>query len=125
MSEQEKKKKAGTATKPAKTGTGKSPKANTVNGKKALYKQTAMNFHQAANDMVAAGINNLQEGVNDMQKNIHKMQMDIQGQIEKYKQGAVAFQSGVAEMVEGIVAMQASIANQAKEHQEYIKQFYG
>ena len=126
MSEQKTKKKAGTATKSTAPVTEKAkPKPNTVNGKKALYKQTAISFQQAADEMIASGVSNLQAGICDMQKNIHQMQMDIQGQIKKYKEGTVVFQSGVAEIVSGIAAMQASIANQVKEHQEYTKEFYG
>jgi hypothetical protein len=126
MSEQKTKKKTGTATKPTTPITEKAkPRSDTVNGKKALYRQTAINFQQAADEMIASGVSDLQAGICDMQKNIHLMQRDIQGQIKKYKQGTVAFQSGVAEIVSGIAAMQESIANQVKEHQEYTKQFYG
>jgi len=127
MSGQKTKKKAGTATKPTQPVTQKAnPKPNTVNGKRALYQQTAVNFQQAANEMVTSGINNLQAGIGDMQKSIHKTAANFQRAAnEMHAEGISNLQSGVAEMVSGIAAMQASIANQVKEHQEYTKQFYG
>jgi len=125
MSEQKKKKKTGIAAKL----TSESAKANTVNGKRALYQQTAVDFQSAANEMLQSGIRDMQagvkkqmnkykEGVRDMQAGIHDMQLGIKEQINKYKEGAAAFQSGVAEMM-------SSTVEQIKANQEYTKQFYG
>ena len=107
MSKQKPKKKTGTAAKP----TNESAKANTVNGKKALYQQTAVNFQLAANEMLQSGIRNMQAGV-------FEQRVLTKDQIAKFKKGAIAFQSGVAEMT-------SSIADQIKANQEYTKQFYG
>jgi len=123
MSKQKTKNQTGTATKPTKTTI---PKANSVNGKKKLYQQTAVNFQQAANEMLAEGISNLQTGVCDMQKSINQTAVNFQKAANKmHADGSSNLRSGVAEMMTGISAMQASIAKQAKEQQEYTKQFYG
>ena len=98
---------SGTAVKPL----SESAKANTVNGKRALYQQTAVNFQLAANEMLASGIR-------DMQAGVFEQRVLTKDQIAKFKEGAIAFQSGVAEMT-------SSIAEQIKANQEYTKQFYG
>jgi hypothetical protein len=59
MSEQKTKKKTGTAAKL----TSESAKSNTVNGKRALYQQTAANFQSAANEMLQSGVRDMQAGV--------------------------------------------------------------
>ncbi len=123
MSKQKTKNQKGTATETTKKTT---PNPNSVNGKKKLYQQTAINFQQAANEMLAEGICNLQTGVSSMQKSINQTTINFQKAANKmHADGANNLRSGVAEMMTGIAAMQASIANQAKAQQEYIKQFYG
>jgi hypothetical protein len=103
-------------TEPAKTTR---PNKNTVNGKRKHYQQ-------AANEMRAEGIRNLQSGVAEMQKNIRQTTMNFQkAAIKMHAEGTHNLQSGVAEMMSGIAAMQVSIADQAKEQQKYTKQFYG
>ena len=114
MSKQKTKKKTGTEVNPI----SESQKANTVNGKRALYRKTAVDFQSAANEM-------LQLGTRDMQIGTFRMQVCIKEQINENKEAAAAFQSGVAEMVSGIAAMRTSIEKQIIEHQEYTKQFYG
>jgi len=114
MSERKTKKKTGTEANPIR----ESAKSNTVNGKRALYQQTAVNFQLAANEMLASGIRDMQAGVCEIQVGIFEKRVLIKEQIAKFKEGAIAFQSGVAEMVLGI-------AEQIKANQEYTKQFYG
>jgi ABC-type hemin transport system ATPase subunit len=125
MSEEKMKKKAKAATKPANKTAAEKWKANTVNGKKALYQQTAANFQFAAREMLESGIRALQEGARDMQAGIDEMQLSIKEQMNKYKEGAAALQSGVADMLSGIAAMRSSIVKQIEENQEYVKKFYG
>lgn len=100
MSKQKTKKKTGTEAKPI----SESAKANTVNGKRALYQS-------AAKEMLQSGINTLQAGIREMQAGIGE-------QRKKYAEGAVAFQSGVDEML-------SNIAKHAQDNQAYIKQFIG
>ena len=116
MSKQKTKNKTETVTEPAKTTR---PNKSTVNGKRKHYQQ-------AANEMRADGIRNLQLGVCDMQKSIQQTVTKFQkAAIKMHTEGNQNLQSGVAEMMSGIAAMQVSIADQVKEHQEYTKQFYG
>ena len=118
MSKQKTKKKTGTAANP----TSESAKANTVNGKRALYQS-------AANEM-------LQSGIRDLQAGVHEMQIGIKEQINENKVDLFAFQAGVHEMQlkykagaaalqSGVAEMMSSIAEQIKANQEYTKQFYG
>ena len=124
MSKSKPKNKTMTVTEPAKTTT--RPNKSTVNSKRKLYQQTAIDFQEAANEMRAEGIRNLQSGVCDMQKSIQQTVTKFQkAAIKMHKEGNQNLQSGVAEMLSGIAAMQVSIADQVKEHQEYTKQFYG
>ena len=124
MSKQKPKKQTVTTAEPTKTET--KPKPNSVNGKRTLYKQTAVNFQEAANEMLASGISNLNSGVRDMQKSIQKTSANFQkAAIKMHAEGSNNLRSGVAEMVSGIAAMQTSIAKQVKEQREYTKQFYG
>jgi len=43
----------------------------------------------------------------------------------KYKEGAAPLQAGVTAMLSGIAVMRSSIAEQTKEKQAYIRDFYG
>ncbi len=123
MSKHKTKNQTGPVTEPTKTP---ATNTNTVNGKRKLYHQTAINFQEAANEMRIEGINNLLTGVCEMQKSIHQTAINFQEAAKKmHADGTRNLQSGVAEMVSGIAAMQVSIADQVKQHQEYTKQFYG
>lgn len=110
MSEEKTKKKVIAAIK-MKKGAAKRVNPNTVNGKKALYQNTAAEFQAAAAEM-------MQSGAREMQAGVHAMQIGIKEQINKYNKGTAAFQAGVADMLSGIVA-------QVKATQEYTKMFYG
>ena len=121
MSKQKTKKKTGTEANPI----SESAKANTVNGKRALYRKTAVDFQSAANEMLQSGIRDMQAGVHEIQVGIFEKRVLTKDQIAKFKEGAVAFQSGVAEMVSDIATMRTSIEKQIIEQQEYTKQFYG
>ena len=94
-----------------KKGATKRVNLNTVNGKKALYQNTAAEFQAAAAEM-------MQSGAREMQAGVHAMQIGIKEQINKYNKGTAAFQAGVADMLSGIVA-------QVKATQKYTKMFYG
>ena len=100
-------------------------KANTVKGKRALYQQTAKVFELAGNEMLASGIRDLQAGVREIQVGVFEKRVLAMDQINKFKAGAVVFQSGVAELVSAIGVMRLSFDKQVVENQEYAKQFYG
>ncbi len=116
MSKQKTKNKTMTVTEPAKIT--RRPTKSTVNGKRKHYKE-------AANEMHVEGIRNLQSGVTEMVKKIQQTTLNFhKAAIKMHTEGTHNLQSGVAEMMSGIAAMQVSIADQVKEHQEYTKQFY-
>lgn len=92
-------------------GVSKKVNPKTVRGKIALYQKTATKFQSAARQM-------LRSGVRDMQAGVRAVQLGIKEQMNRYKEG-------VAAMLSGIAAMQSSILEQAKENQEYVRQFYG
>ena len=85
--------------------------SQSVRGKVLSYQKTAAQFHLAAAEMVQSGILALQAGMRHMQSAIGE-------QKKKNAEGAVAFQSGVDEVL-------SNIAKHAQDNQDYIKQFIG
>jgi hypothetical protein len=85
--------------------------SESVRSRILTYHKTAAQFNIAATEMIQKGIFAMQTGVRDMQLSINE-------QRKKNAEGAIAFQSGVDEMV-------AAIAKHAQDNQSYIKQFIG
>lgn len=102
---------------PAK-GVSKKVGPKTVKGKIALYQKTAAQFRSAAREILQSGTHNMQAGVRAVQSGIKDTK-------KKYKEGAADMQAGVAAILSGIADMRSSIVEQMKEHQEYVRKFYG